>query len=145
MKSWFTGAFMGGHLITCSEVVDEVLQRNDRASQYLREWIKQEIISMVGPKQETFVHLAEIETFVRRHYKDRWIDEFTKGNDALFIALGRTYDIPLVTFEGFTLPQYHKHVGKIDGKARIPFIAWVFGVQCVPFYQLHMEISRFHL
>ncbi|QIA26693.1 DUF4411 family protein [Thermaerobacter sp. PB12/4term] len=136
LKQWFLTAFTNGHLVGSRELISEVQKRKDIASQFARTLADNELIRLLDPLPETFNYLAQIEKFVRAHFRQHQVDEFSRGYDGWYIALAKTYGIPLVTFEGFSLPQFHQGLGKIDGKVRIPFIAWVFEVKCVSFYQV---------
>ncbi|WP_083855377.1 DUF4411 family protein [Thermaerobacter subterraneus] len=136
LKQWFTSAFTSGHLVGSRELIGEVEKRKDVASQLIQTLADNELIRLLDPLPATFDYLTQIEAFVRAHFREHQADDFSRGYDGWYIALAKTYGIPLVTFEGLYLPQYRQDFRKIDGKVRIPFIAWVFEVECVSFYQV---------
>ena len=139
LRDWFTRAFENGYLVGAQELVTEVGRKKDLASQLLNSLMDREVIQLLRPKDETFGYLADIELFVRQHFNDHQADLFSQGNDGWYIALAMTHRVHLITLEGYNIPQCNLSTGRIQGKARMPFVAWVFGVTCIPLFQAFLE------
>ncbi len=141
LERWFERGFRNGCLVGTEELFEEVGRKHDPASLLLRRLKSCGLIRILPPKPETFEHLALIEQFVRRRFDAHQADDFLKSSDPMFIALAKTHGATLITLESHGVPQYDRARGRIGGRPRMPYVAWVFDVRCISLYQALQEIT----
>ena len=141
LETWFERGFMNGCLVAIEELLQEVGRKQDAASRLLARLKARQLIRLLEPTDVTFDYLARIEQFVREKFTSHQADEFLKSSDPMFIALAKTHGATLITLERHSIPQYNGTTGKIQGKTRVPYVAWVFGVRCISLYQALDEVD----
>lgn len=140
LEDWFTRGFKAGHLVGSEDLLDEVGRKKDPASRLLRSLDSRGLVRILRPTPGTFTYIADIERFVRAYFEPHQADDFLRSADPMFIALAKTHEATLVTVERQYIPQYDGKTRRISGKPRIPFLAWVFNVRCISFYEALQEL-----
>lgn len=130
--NWFSNAFGTQCLVGCDELFVEVSKKDDAAKRLMNQLREEGCIMTLSPEPKTFAYLEDITRFVQAHFEAHQADEFLKGNDPMLIALAKTHEVGIVTEERLPIPEYDSKAGKIKGKVPLPYVAWAFGVPCVP-------------
>lgn len=143
LRDWFTDGFRTGVLLGTEELFEEVCgkKKQDTASQLLKRLRKSGQVVTLSPRPETFAHLGEITGFVRTHFEPHHVDEFLKGHDPMLVALAISYGTGIITEERYTIRQRDGATQRIGGKVGLPYIAWAFGVRCIPLFYALLKLG----
>lgn len=141
IRQWFMLGFERGVLVSANEVFDDLRSKKDRVYHFLLDLRNRGLIEIVKPEEETDDYIREIHQFVQRCFTTEEAHEFLTSTDIYLLALAKTHDLTLITLESHVIPQANLRTRKIQGKVRIPYVAWVFGVRCVPIYVAFREIG----
>ena len=141
LQDWYTRAFASQYLLGSEALIVEVTRKKDVPAQFIRRLRDQEVVTILEPTPDTFDHLQKIETYASHNFEPQHYAAFTNGYDGFYIALAKTYGVSIVTMEAFNLQEYDFGTRRFKGKVRMPFLAWIFGVSCVPWYHAMLGFS----
>lgn len=130
------GGVSNGCILGCTPLFEEV--QGTRARSLLDILATQQ----VELTEEVYQQAAEITMFVRDRFDGAHAIEFESGKDALFIATAKVHGLVLVTGEKHSVPQTNGSTGRVQGKAVIPYVAYVFGVKTVNVYQMLLDLTQ---
>jgi predicted nucleic acid-binding protein len=134
LEHWYELGFSSRNLVIAHEVYEEVVNRKrDRPEHTLlkRLWERGQI-TILEPNDEFYAVLCDVDNFVRRNYDPHQAKVFLKKADPILLALAKVYGATLVTEERHFLPERDGASRLIQGEPRLPFVAGVFGVKCLP-------------
>lgn len=139
LEGWFERGFASGKLVITKEVYDEVVRREEKRRP------EQELLKRLSEKGqitvlrsdsysqgEFYSVLVDVDQFVRKNYDEHQADAFLRKFDPFLVAIAKVYGATIVSEERHFLPERDGLSGTIKGEPRLPFVAWVFGVRCVP-------------
>lgn len=109
-------------------VQTELREGNDK----LAEWAKEHSEFFCDPSEHVQAKYHEIADYVRGYYDEAFSKDFLKGADAWHIAHACCEGGQIVTGER----ESRQSPAPKNGKARIPDVAKVFGVQCLSMDQM---------
>ena len=135
LKDWFCRGFETGSLVTTADIVTEVTEKDDVPGRLFRDLSARGRLTVLSPTAATFYHLSSIETVLRARFEPQHANDFSNSADPMLLALAATYGATVITLERHVVPEYDLQTGKVKGKVRIPYLAWVLGIRCVPLYQ----------
>lgn len=140
---WFSNAFKTGCLLGSEELFLEVCgnQQDDWASRLLRQLRSDGHVITLSPQPATLDYLKQITQFVQTHYAPHHAETFLKGSDPMLIALAKTYDSGIITEERYAIPQCDGASMRINGSVSLPYVAWAFGVSCIPLFYALLQLE----
>lgn len=141
MQAWFTRGFENGSLVATDQLIREVAPKDDMPKRLVDDLKKQGRLRILLPTSATWGYLADIERFVRRQCEPQQAHDFLRGADPLLIAIAKTHGATIITLERYDVPSYDRTSGRIRGKVRLPYVAWVFGVRCISLYGALQEVA----
>lgn len=141
MQSWYTRGFESGSLIATDQLIRELDPKNDVSRRLVDDLKKQGRLRILRPTSVTWGYLADIERFVRRQCVPQQAHDFLRGADPVLIAIAKTHGATIITLESYEVPRYDRASGRIGGKVRLPYVAWVFGVQCISLYGALQDVA----
>lgn len=141
LQEWFRQGFEKGNLVATADVVSEVTKKDDVPGRLLKDLSSRGSLIVLRPTPRTLSHLATIESVIRARFEPQHADDFSNSADPMLLALAATYGATVVTLERHVVPEYDPRAGKVKGKVRIPYLAWILGIPCVPLYQALEAVS----
>ena len=135
LENWFERGFSSGKLVIAQEVYEEVMKKKKKGQpeqELLKSLSEREHVTILEPDDEVYNVLSDIDQFVRRSYEPHQADVFLKKSDPILVALAKVHGATVVSEERHFLPERDGVSGLIKGEPRLPFVAGVFGVRCVP-------------
>lgn len=142
LQDWFTHGFRTGVLVATQKLVGEVCEKQDAAGKLMKQLCKDGHVSTLEPRAETITYLRDVTAFVKMHFEAHQADKFLGEHDPELIAFAKTYGTGIITVERHIIPQLDGASGKIKGKVPLPYIAWVFGVPCIPLFYAFLRIGQ---
>ena len=132
LEEWFQKGFAQGKLLLSEEVLSELKKRPEMPGYHLAQKFLSSFKPLY-PTSDTLRHLKKVGEFVREHFRPEHAQAFLKVGqaDPMLVALAKEKSLTLVTEEAHPLPQADGE-GKIMGRVRLPYVAFVFGIRCVP-------------
>lgn len=133
LEDWFEQGLKSRVLWLDTQAEYEVLRGGGRPGAALLNRLKnQNSYSPLQPRESTFPILEEIGHFIRDHFEPQQATKFLQKADPILVALAKDYGLILITEERHLLPEGERKTGKLKGEPRLPFVAFAFGVRCIP-------------
>lgn len=138
LEAWFRDGIKNGLLRLGREVRDEVLRKRGPGYDLLKSIDGQ--YQLLEPTGDFFATLEEVARFVEEHYAPEDAEPFLRSADPSLVALAKVHNLALITQERHEVPQLDGARGLIKGRPRLPYVAFAFGVRCVPLMTALLEV-----
>ncbi|BBL92758.1 hypothetical protein TthHC11_02920 [Thermus thermophilus] len=139
LEAWFRDGIKSGLLRLGREVRDEVLRKRGPGYDLLKSLDGQ--YKLLEVTEVFFDALAKVAHFVREHYAPEGAEPFLRGADPTLVALAKAHNLILITQERHELPELDGVSGLMKGRPRLPYVAFAFGVRCVPLMTALLEVQ----
>ena len=139
LEAWFRDGIKSGLLRLGREVKDEILRKRGPGHDLLKSLDGQ--YKLLEVTEAFFDALEKVAHFVREHYAPEDAEPFLRGADPTLVALAKVHNLTLITQERHVVPQLDGASGLITGRPRLPYVAFAFGVRCVPLMTALLEVQ----
>lgn len=131
LENWFVRNLQSRRFFISQEVYEEVCRGKGRPGHNLLRRLDGRNAKL-EPVANTFDILRDVTSFVRTYFAEQHADPFERCADPMLIALARSHGLTIITEEKHEVPQWDGGSGRLNGKPRLPFVAFAFDVKCIP-------------